>query len=54
MKALDEDLREILELAERYLGGFMGSASAYEKVEELRARIRAKLEESDGVDSEKV
>jgi hypothetical protein len=40
---MDEETKELLELAERYLGGFMGSASAYEKVEELRERIRAKL-----------
>lgn len=41
---MDEEIRELLELAERYLGGYMGSN--YEKVEELRARIRVLLKHS--------
>jgi hypothetical protein len=38
-----EELIEMLREAEIYLAGFMGSASAYTKVEALRRRIREKL-----------
>lgn len=38
-----EELLEMLREAEIYLGGFMGSASTYTKVEALRQRIREKL-----------
>jgi hypothetical protein len=42
-----QELLDMLREAEIYLGGFIGSASTYEKVEALRERIREKLRQRD-------
>jgi hypothetical protein len=38
------DVYKLLEEAETYLGGFMGSVSAYRRVEKLREEIRIVLQ----------